>query len=433
MDDNFNFDRSNYGDYDYNEKRDEVSNYPWVNRSSYYSEKTRKSGIRPLHLIIVALLSSILGGGIVFTVFQFITPIVQPSVNSYFSKLVSGDSVTSTVANEYVTTKVEYEIREIESPVVAVAEKIGPSIVGIKATARVQEFWFGSMERGGDGSGIIISEDGYILTNNHVIANVMDGERGTKMLNGAKIEVTLAGDSNKTYEATVVGRDYKTDVAVLKINAKGLIPAELGDSDSLKLGELAVAIGNPGGFTGSVTAGIISGLERSLEVGRQKYTLIQTDAAINPGNSGGALCNSKGQVIGINTVKVTAPGFEGLGFAIPINDARKIFEDLIEYNYVRGRPFLGISADTRFTKEIADRNREPEGILVYEVVPLSGAYKAGVKVGDIITEFDGERVTDYDQLVEKINARKPGDTVELKIYRDGETITLQATLGEDKG
>ena len=129
-----------------------------------------------------------------------------------------------------------------------------------------------------------------------MIADVLDGDRGTKMLSGAKIEVTLAGDGTKTYEATVVGRDAKTDVAVLKINAKGLTPAELGDSDSLKLGELAVAIGNPGGFTGSVTAGIISGLERSLEVGRQKYTLIQTDAAINPGNSGGALCNSKGRL-----------------------------------------------------------------------------------------------------------------------------------------
>jgi serine protease Do len=431
MDDNFNYDGNSYGG-NY-EKQGESSNYPWVYRNGYYSEKTRKNGIRPLHLVIVALLSSILGGGIVFTVFQFITPIVQPSVNSYFSRLVSSDSISSTVANEYVTTKVEYEIKETESPVVAVAEKVGPSIVGIKATARVQDFWFGSMETGGDGSGIIISEDGYILTNDHVIADVLDGDRGTKMLSGAKIEVTLAGDGTKTYEATVVGRDAKTDVAVLKINAKGLTPAELGDSDSLKLGELAVAIGNPGGFTGSVTAGIISGLERSLEVGRQKYTLIQTDAAINPGNSGGALCNSKGQVIGINTVKITAVGFEGLGFAIPINDAKAIFEDLIEYNYVRGRPFLGISADSRFTKDVADRNRVPEGVLVYEVVPLSGAYKAGVKVGDIITEFDGVGIKNYNELVEEITARKPGDTVELKIYRNGETITLQATLEEDKG
>lgn len=430
MDDNFNYDGNSYGG-NY-EKQGESSNYPWVYRNGYYSEKTRKNGIRPLHLVIVALLSSILGGGIVFTVFQFITPIVQPSVNSYFSRLVSSDSISSTVANEYVTTKVEYEIKETESPVVAVAEKVGPSIVGIKATARVQDFWFGSMETGGDGSGIIISEDGYILTNDHVIADVLDGDRGTKMLSGAKIEVTLAGDGTKTYEATVVGRDAKTDVAVLKINAKGLTPAELGDSDSLKLGELAVAIGNRG-FTGSVTAGIISGLERSLEVGRQKYTLIQTDAAINPGNSGGALCNSKGQVIGINTVKITAVGFEGLGFAIPINDAKAIFEDLIEYNYVRGRPFLGISPDSRFTKDVADRNRVPEGVLVYEVVPLSGAYKAGVKVGDIITEFDGMRIKNYNELVDAITAHKPGDTVELKIYRNGETITLQATLEEDKG
>lgn len=430
MDDNFYYDGNGYGG-NY-EKRDGSSNYPWVYRNGYYSEKTRKSGIRPLHLVIVALLSSILGGGIVFTVFQFITPIVQPAVNSYFSRLVSTDSISGNTT-EYVTTRVEYEIKETESPVVAVAEKVGPSIVGIKATARVQDFWFGSMETGGDGSGIIISEDGYILTNNHVIADVMDGDRGTKMLNGAKIEVTLAGDNSKTYPATVVGRDAKTDVAVLKINASGLTPAELGDSDSLKLGELAVAIGNPGGFTGSVTAGIISGLERSLEVGRQKYTLIQTDAAINPGNSGGALCNSKGQVIGINTVKITAVGFEGLGFAIPINDAKAIFEDLIEYNYVRGRPFLGISPDSRFTKDVADRNRVPEGVLVYEVVPLSGAYKAGVKVGDIITEFDGMRIKNYNELVDAITAHKPGDTVELKIYRNGETITLQATLEEDKG
>lgn len=402
-----------------------------------YKKVKKRKGIGVLQLVLVALLSSILGGGIVFAAFQFVAPSIQPSVNSYFGSLMPGQAnSTETLDNgNNVGIYKKIEIEETDSPVTAIAEKVSPSIVGIRVTTKVRDFFFGEREGTGEGSGIIVRENGYIMTNWHVIKDAIN-PRTNKVADYAKIEVFLPSQKDKPYTAEVVGTDWRTDLAVIKINATNLPVAEIGDSDKLKVGELAVAIGNPGGleYMGSVTAGVISGLNRTIQFeGGKELKLIQTDAAINPGNSGGALVNSKGQVIGVNSVKVVAQGFEGLGFAIPINDAMDIVNSLIEYKYVKGRPFLGISPDPAFNKEVAEYYNVPEGVLVKEVIPFTGAYKAGIQVGDIITKFDGKRVRTLEELNELKNKHKPGDIVSIEIYRDGETKTHQVELTEDKG
>ena len=402
----------------------------------YYTEnikktKAKKPGMGPL--VLVALLSSILGGAIVFAAMLFLSPVIQPAVNNILGITENTDVAAS--GNNGIYKKVE--ITKSSTPVEAISEKVSPSIVAIQVTAKSQSsgFFFDFGQDGvGEGSGIIIREDGYILTNNHVIESALQSN-SNKMTEGSKIEVILPSDTAKRYEAKVIGRDSKTDIAVLKIEATNLPTAELGDSDKVKSGELAVAIGNPGGinYMGSVTAGIISGINRSIQMENgQELKLIQTDAAINPGNSGGALVNSEGQVIGVNTVKIAATGYEGLGFAIPINDANNIATSLIDYKYVKGRPYLGVSIDQRFDEEVAKQYNVPAGLLVYEVLPLSSAYKAEVKAGDIITKFDGKEVKVFKDLEDQKNKHKPGDKVTIEVYRDGKTLTLTAVLDEEK-
>jgi len=406
--------------------------------SMYYSEsyskknKKNKKGYNLLQLILVAVLSSVFGGGVVFAAFQFLAPAIQPEFNNAFNRM-TGQSVSSPNGSN-TATSYKIEIEKSDSPVTWIAKKVSPSIVGIKVRAKVQNFLFGEQEAEGEGSGIIIREDGYILTNYHVIQNAYNSNTN-KVSSNASIEVYLWEQQDKPYKAEIVGVDWRTDLAVIKIEGSGFPAAELGDSDDIEVGELAVAIGNPGGleYMGSVTAGVISGLDRSVQTENgYEFKLIQTDAAINPGNSGGALVNSEGKVIGVNSIKIVAEGFEGIGFAIPINTAREIFENLIEHKYVPGRPLLGIQADANFNSAAAKYYRVPEGVLVRDVVPFSGAYKAGVKIGDIITKCQGKPVKSLDELNDIKDEYKPGDVVKLEIYRDGKTLTLNVELGEDK-
>lgn len=404
---------------------------------TYYNEsikKTKAPKIGVGHLILVSALSSILGASLMFAATMFLAPAIQPAISNMFGRTAQAAEVAAG-SNNGIYKKVE--IAQSSTPIEAISEKVSPSIVGIQVTIKAQSqgFFFDLGQDGvGEGSGIIIRADGYILTNNHVIENALE-QNSNKISEGSKIEVILSSDTNKRYTAKIVGRDNKTDIAVLKIEAANLPVAELGDSDKVKSGELAVAIGNPGGidYMGSVTAGIISGINRTIQMENgQELKLIQTDAAINPGNSGGALVNSQGQVIGINTVKIAATGYEGLGFAIPINEANNIATSLIDYKYVKGRPYLGVSIDQRFNEEVAKQYNVPNGLLVYEVLPLSSAYKAGVQAGDIITKFDGKTVTVFKDLEDQKNTRKPGDKVSIEVYRDGKTLTLTAVLDEEK-
>ena len=412
--------------------------------SSFYTESYRKPNPKKHNslfmLVIVALVSSILGGAVVGVFFQFVTPLIQPTVKGYFGKLLPASNSTASGATQDSAAYKQVEIvQNSNTPVTAIAAKVGPSIVGIRVTPPQQSqdfglFNFGTNAQPAEGSGIIIKSDGSVMTNYHVIEGALD--KNGVFAKGAKIEVFLSSQQDKPYEATIVGDDWKTDLAVIKINATNLPAAELGDSDAVKVGELAVAIGNPGGleYMGSVTVGIISGLNRTVPVGDGKeLKLLQTDAAINPGNSGGALVNSAGQVIGVNTAKISETGFEGLGFAIPINKAKDIISSLMEFKYVKGRPFLGVEADTRFDANMAKQYSVPAGVLVADVTPLSGAQKAGIQAGDIITKFDGKAVATLDDLNNLKNNHKPGDAVSVEFYRDGQTKTVQVTLTEDKG
>ncbi len=300
-------------------------------------------------------------------------------------------------------------------PVVGISKKVSPAIVAIKTKTNVRNYFGDVYESGGTGSGIIIDKEGHIVTNNHVIE-------------GAKDIVVLLNDG-KEIAATIVGRDAQTDLAVLKVEERNLPYVDFGDSSKLEVGELAVAIGSPMGteYAGSVTAGIISGLDRKVSVGDKTMSLIQTDAAINPGNSGGALVNSKGQVIGINTLKLIESKVEGMGFAIPINEAKPIIQQLIENKQIV-RPQLGITGST-VTADVAKTYNVPTGVAIVEVSPYSGADRAGLKRGDIITEIDGKKVSTIEEVIAIVKTHKVNDVLKVKIFNSAEKYeTVDVTL-----
>ena len=318
------------------------------------------------------------------------------------------------------------------------ASKILPSIVGISITYDVTTsnyfsmFGFGggnsTSQATASGSGIIISEDGYIVTNNHVVSS--ESQSTYYEISEAKsIKIKLFNDETQ-YDATIVGKDSQTDLAVLKIEKSGLTAAEFADSDTVKVGEFAMAVGNPLDLGTTITCGVVSALNRKVEDSEKStaYTCIQTDAAINSGNSGGALVNSQGQVIGINTLKVSSTGVEGIGFAIPINSTTDVINQLKTYKKVK-RPYIGISGRD-LTEATAKRYNMVEGIYIVTVDEFSAAEKAGLKAGDVITEADGKRIKTMNELNEIKNTHSIGDTMKLKIQRDGAEKEITLTLGE---
>ncbi len=270
------------------------------------------------------------------------------------------------------------------------------------------------------GTGIIMSSDGYVITNHHVIT-------------GALVISVLTND-NQEYEAALVGSDEMSDLAVLKIDARGLQAAEFGDSSKLRVGDSVVAIGDPLGvqLRGTMTNGIISAINRDLTVGDRTMTLIQTNAALNNGNSGGPLINCYGQVIGINTVKMSSyytatASVEGLGFAIPISVAKPIIDELIENGYVAGRPAIGISGDS-LPSYYRTYYRLPEGVYVTSVNEGSDAKAKGIREGDIVTAINGERISSIDELNTVKNQYAAGDEVTLTVYRSGTYYEVTVTL-----
>ena len=342
---------------------------------------------------------------------------VLSSLATYF--LVTKGNIQITGANN--TT---YSVENVENPVVAVAQIAGPSVVGVSVTYYEQSL-FGQLAEGeSEGSGIIYSSDGYIITNYHVIEDAINSS-------SAAVTITLSDESE--YQAEIVGTDDVTDLALLKIEPEEeLTPATFADSSNIQVGELAVAIGNPLGqeFAGSVTVGYISALNRDITTDGRTYNVIQTDAAINPGNSGGALVNSKGEVIGINTIKISDDSVEGLGFAIPSNDALKIIEELKVTGKII-RPYVGIYG-IDLDEITAQRNRLVEGIYVYQVQEGSPAQEAGIQNGDIIVEFDGQEVKTTQELNNIKNQKEIGDSVHVKVYRAGEYKEGDIVLGSDE-
>lgn len=301
--------------------------------------------------------------------------------------------------------------------------------MGISVSYSVNSLFYNSQSSAeAEGSGVIISADGYILTNNHVV-NSTSSSSFYELGKATKITVKLYNDDTE-YEAKIVGTDEQTDLAVIKIERDGLTAAELGDSDTVQVGEFCMAIGNPLGLGTTVTDGIVSAVNREVtDEDNNSYTAIQTNAAINSGNSGGALVNSKGQVIGINTLKVSGDGVEGVGFAIPINSTKDIYQQLIEYNKVK-RPYLGIGG-INVDEDLARVNNLTVGIYVKTLDTFSAAEKAGIKVGDVIIKVDGKDVKTVDELNEIKNEKKIGDKITLTIWRDGKTQDIEVTLGEE--
>lgn len=297
-----------------------------------------------------------------------------------------------------------------ENAINKVAETVGPAVVAISNRA---EGFFGDVKQG-TGSGIIFNEEGYIVTNNHVI------EDATKL--------TVKLSSGKELEAKVIGKDPKSDLAVIKINSKNLPVAKFGDSSKVKVGDLAIAIGNPLGeeFAGSVTAGIISALNRKIVSGESVYKVLQTDAAINPGNSGGALCNENGEVVGINSLKLGAQvNAEGMGFAIAINEAKEIIEQLKNKGKVI-RPVVGIYGGTVNPQATGG----VEGVYVSKLVPNGGAEKAGIQPGDIMVEFDNKKIRNFSDLSSILFEHKVGDVVSCKVWRNGNTEKYKVRLSQ---
>ena len=334
------------------------------------------------------------------------------------------DKNTTSVSNTNLVSLEEYSKTGIYA-----ANKVLPSIVGITVEYTVNSPYYGySMKSSASatGSGVIISEDGYILTNNHIV-NTSSSSSYYQVSQANKVTVKLYNDST-VYDAKIVGTDETTDLAVIKIEKNGLPAAELGNSDSVQVGEFSMAIGNPLGMESTVTAGIISAVNRTITSDGRNYTVIQTDAAINSGNSGGALVNSQGQVIGINTLKLSGTGIEGIGFAIPINSTIDVYKQLISDGKVK-RPYIGISGKN-IDESTAKQYKLVEGVYVVSVEEFSSAEKAGIKSYDIITEADGKQIKTMDELNEVKNSHNIGDTIKLKVYRNNEYIDIEITLGE---
>lgn len=326
-----------------------------------------------------------------------------------------------------------------------IVDEIMPSVVGISSTFEItynntssfSPWGWGfqnepaTREGVGTGTGIVMTEDGYICTNAHVVYMGDTDEYAA----GEAVEVSVLFSDEKEYDAKIVAYDVETDLAVLKIDATGFTPATFGNSDELRVGELVIAVGNPLGFElfGSVTSGIVSALNREISINEKNMTLIQTDAAINQGNSGGPLLNSCGQVIGINSAKMSSSygsaSVEGLGFAIPINDAKAIIDDLISNGYVSGRPQIGISA-VDITDIYSSYLGLPMGIYVRAVAADSAAAEADIRVGDVIIGINDEAVTTMDELNTIKNKYKAGDTITLKVYREGKDIDIALVLHE---
>jgi len=306
---------------------------------------------------------------------------------------------------------------------ISAAEAVTPAVVNIKASQSNDFDFWGGTYGGSSGSGVIISEDGYIVTNNHVIEE------------GKRLEVTL--NDHRKYPAKLVGADPSTDLALLKIEAKGLSNLIFGNSDKIRIGEWVLAVGNPFNLESTVTAGIVSAKGRSIDILDDIYkveSFIQTDAAVNPGNSGGALVNTNGELVGINTAIITRSGrYEGYSFAIPSNLARKVIRDLKDFGVVQ-RAILGISIDEVNDERAKKLDLESvEGIYISKVSENSGAQEAGLRKGDVIVKINGAKTSSMPVLQEQIARFRPGNTVKVDYFRNGKRYQTQVTLKNMNG
>ncbi len=382
--------------------------------------------------VLMPFASGIVGAALVIAI-CFGVPSIKSSIIGSTSSS-SSTAVAPTIDYNNINTKM-VSISDYSDTGISVANKVLPSVVGIAVEYQVNSiFSRATTTAQAEGSGVIISADdnySYILTNNHVISTNQSSSMYYSISEATGVYVYLYNDETK-YEAEIVGKDEQTDLAVIKIKKTDLTVAELGDSSTVQVGEWCMAIGNPLGMKSTVTVGTISALNREItDDDGTVYNVIQTDTAINSGNSGGALVNSQGQIIGINTLKASGDGVEGLGFAIPINSTKSVFSDLIQYNKVK-RTYIGI---TGYDVDESTIQKNPtaklvKGIYVRSVELFSPAEKAGVKTGDIITKIDDTEVKNMNELKSYLSTKQIGDEVTLTINREGDVRTIKLTLAE---
>ncbi len=371
-------------------------------------KKLRRFFSRPA---VVAAISSVVTCALCFTLFA---TIYKPEQTTG-SVLPPTGSISSNLGG-YGVQQLATDSSQVAG-IPEIYDAVSPAVVSILCKTSANGYVQSNLS---SGSGIILRQDGYIVTNNHVI----DGAA----------EITVTTIAGQSIEATVVGKDSRTDLAVLKIKSDSPLPfAELGDSSQIRVGEMALAIGNPlrDELAGTLTVGYISAINRSMLIDGKQMTMIQTDAAINPGNSGGALLNMKGQVIGINTAKSTGYDVEGLGFAIPANEARPIIESIIKHGYVTGRVVIGVQGQS-VTEAIAKANNLPVGVYIKGIVAGSAAEKAGLRTGDVILACDNQKVTTIDEINKIRDTHKVGDAMSIRVDRNGQTLNFSVILQEEK-
>lgn len=435
--------------YDYRSNSTELR-YDSGSSYAFTSENSSKPQKKKDHIVLkgaVAVLAVALLGVCGVQVYKFLSVTKDELVAEYIGdpsrsvdKIIENDKPKDE-EKESLPSLIELASRSDAKPIPDIVDSIMPSVVGVASTFEYEQdqtfsIWGWNpqpqiQQLRVTGTGFIITEDGYIVTNSHV---VYDEDYKA----GRAIEVSVLFSDETEHEAHIIAYDPETDIAVLKVDEKGLKPAVLGDSDELRVGELVIAVGNPLGFDlfGTVTSGIVSALNRKIDINEKKMNLIQTDAAINSGNSGGPLLNSCGQVIGINSAKISSSyssssaSVEGLCFAIPIQEAKSIIDDLINYRYVTGRPQLGIIS----TKDITEAESRywdiPVGVFVISMQENGAADRAGIKIGDVIVDIEGEAVSTGEELNEIKNQYKAGDTINLTVSRSGKEIKIKVTLQE---
>jgi serine protease Do len=407
----------------------EENKFEVVSANNFNDNSSKKSHVNFTKSILLPFFSGIVGSTLIIGI-CFGTPSIK---NKLFNNQVSSSqnptsSATSSLVNSETTKQVS--LANYSDTAIAVAKKILPSIVGIKIEYTVSSpfsyFGGGSSTSTASGSGIIISSDGYIVTNNHVVDASSSSYYNVSEAKNVKVKLY---DDETVYDAKIVGKDAKTDLAVLKIDAQNLQPAEFANSSEVQIGEFVMAVGNPLGLENSITDGIISAINREVSSSDGTvYTCIQTNAAINSGNSGGALVNSEGKVIGINTLKLSGSDIEGIGFAIPINSTLDIIDELIDHNKVL-RPYIGI-ATIDLDESTAKKNNLVVGVYIKSIENFSAAEKSGLKVGDVIIKANGNSISTFDELEKTKNSLKIGDELTLTVNRNGSEIDVKVILQE---
>lgn len=386
-----------------------------------------KRGVRGVGLVAALLSSAILGSALSLALLLFV-PNVE---NSLLAQLVKkyGTHQTTIVKNDGASGNITIT-DETTSAAKAVYQKAAQSVVGIRVVGITNQFFNKTETILSEGSGVIYSEDGLIITNYHVIGDATSNNMTTDY----EIRVYLDTALTQYYKAEVIGSDADTDLALLKINVTGLTPIEFADYNTLEVGEPAFAIGSPGGldYMNSISTGIVSGLNRDLTTSNGvSFELIQTTAAINPGNSGGALLNSEGKLIGVCVIKIAATEYEGMGFAINTNTIQSVI-NAIQTDGTIERPMLGVTVRTDYTGEMAQTYGYPAGAYVYEVTEGSCADKGGLQPHDIIYQFGEVQINGYADLKKALNTYHIGDTVVLKVYRLETSQHIEVTVTLEK-